>query len=347
MTADPNAIDEATLGPYLENHIVGFENLRGIKKFNTGQSNPTYLIEAASGKYVLRAKPPGELLKSAHQVDREFRVMVALANSDVPVPEMLHLSSDGQPVGRMFFIMEYREGLIFWDPALPELGNDASAERSAIYDAMNKTLAALHSVDVEKAGLSEFGRPGNYFARQTDRWAKQFRASEIAPQPKVHRVISWLEENMPGDDGQIAIVHGDYRLDNMIFAPDQPKVIALLDWELSTLGHPLADLAYQCMQWRLPHAGGMRGLGGIDRKAVGIPTEEEYVAAYCKRRGIAKIENWNFYLAFCIFRLAAILQGVVKRAEDGNASNPERARQMAAAVPLLAAAAIDLIKKES
>lgn len=337
------------LGPYLEANIEGFRNLNEIKKFNTGQSNPTYLLSADSGQYVLRAKPPGELLKSAHQVDREYRVMAALADSNVPVPKMLHLAGDDNPIGRMFFVMNFLDGRIFWDPALPELGEGEAAnkERAAILDAMNETLAALHSVNVDDVGLSEFGRPGNYFARQTDRWAKQFRASELTPQPKVHVVIKWLENNMPADDGEVAIVHGDYRMDNMIFAKDEPKVIALLDWELSTLGHPLADLAYQCMQWRLPHQGGMRGLGGIDRAAMGIPSEEEYVARYCQRRRIEKIDNWSFYLVFCMFRLTAILQGVAARAEGGNASNPERARQMAAAVPLLAQAAIDLIKKES
>ncbi len=349
VSTDLNSLDADALGPYLKSHIEGFGNLKTVTKFGTGQSNPTYLLESDSGKYVLRAKPPGELLKSAHQVDREFRVMAALADTGVPVPKMLHLSGEDSPIGRMFFVMQYLEGRIFWDPALPELGKGpaANAERSAISDAMNETLVALHSVDVDTVGLSDFGKPGNYFARQSDRWAKQFRASEMTPQPKVHAVIAWLEQNMPEDDGEISIVHGDYRLDNMIFAPDEPKVIALLDWELSTLGHPLADLAYQCMQWRLPHQGGMRGLGGIDRKAIGLPTEEQYVADYCRRRSISDIDNWNFYLVFCLFRLTAILQGVVRRAEDGNASNPERARQMATAIPLLASAAIDLIEKET
>ncbi len=349
MSKDPNALDEAALGVYLEKNVAGFENLLGVTKFNTGQSNPTYLLKADSGQYVLRAKPPGELLKSAHQVDREYKVMMALAASGVPVPKVLHLCDQDGPINRMFFIMEYLDGRIFWDPALPELGKGekANAERGAIYDAMNETLAALHSVNVADVGLSEFGRPGNYFARQTDRWAKQYRASEMTPQPKIHAVIKWLEDNMPPDDGIVAIVHGDYRMDNIIFAADEPKVIALLDWELSTLGHPLADLAYQCMQWRLPHEGGMRGLGGIDRHEIGLPTEEEYVAAYCRRRGLSSIDNWNFYLAFCIFRLAAILQGVARRAADGNASNPERARKMAAAVPVLANAAMELIEKEA
>ena len=346
--SDPNIIDAAALSPWLDANVEGFDGLHSIEKFNTGQSNPTYLLKAVSGKYVLRAKPPGELLKSAHQVDREYRVMAALSGTNVPVPKMFALCDDPSPIGRMFFVMEHLDGRIFWDPALPELGEGQAAtqERVEIYDAMNAALAALHSVNVEAAGLADFGKPGSYFARQTDRWAKQYRASEITPQPKIHQVIAWLEQNMPADDGAVSIVHGDYRLDNMIFAKDEPRIIAVLDWELSTLGHPLADLAYQCMQWRLPHAGGMRGLGGIDRSAIGLPTEEEYVAQYCQRRGLSGIENWHFYLAFCVFRLAAILQGVAKRAVDGNASNPERAMQMAAAVPVLADAAINLIEKE-
>jgi len=246
----------------------------------------------------------------------------------------------------MFFVMEHLDGRIFWDPALPELGEDTDA-RGRIYDAMNDTLAKLHQVDVAQAGLSDFGKPGNYFARQTDRWAKQYRASEIERNDHVHELIAWLEANMPDDDGLISIVHGDYRLDNMIFANDREEVIGVLDWELSTLGHPMADLSYQCMQWRLPHQSGMRGLMGIDRPALGLPTEDEYVAAYCARRNIEKIENWSFYVAFSFFKLAAILQGVYKRAMDGNASNPERAKQMAMAVPLLTMAALQQIKESS
>ena len=344
---DANALETSDLVPWLEAHIDGFEGFRELSKFGDGQSNPTYTITAESGDYVLRAKPPGQLLKSAHAVDREFRVMDALKSTGFPVPAMLGLSEEGEasPIGRMFFVMEYRPGRIFWDPALPEL-NDDNAARGRIYDAMNETLARLHDVDPVAVGLSDFGKPGNYFERQTSRWAKQYVASEIERNETVHKLIDWLTTNMPADDGQVAIVHGDYRLDNMIFASDSESVDAVLDWELSTLGHPLADLAYQCMQWRLPHATGMRGLGGIDRAAIGIPTEEEYVAQYCKRRNIDGIDNWSFYVAFCFFRLAAILQGVYKRAVDGNASNPERAKQMYAAVPLLAQAALSQIQSD-
>ncbi len=343
-----NGLDETRLVPWLEEHVPGFAGFEALNKFGDGQSNPTYKVMAKSGSYVLRAKPPGELLKSAHAVDREFRVMNALGPTSVPVPKMLALSQEAEasPIGRMFFIMEFLDGRIFWDPALPECGDDTVA-RHEIYDAMNQTLAHLHEVDVTAVGLETFGKPGSYFARQTDRWAKQYRASEIDHNPTVHEVIEWLEKNMPDDDGVVSVVHGDYRLDNMIFAPDRNEVIAVLDWELSTLGHPLADLAYQCMQWRLPHASGMRGLGGLDRAALGLPTEEQYVAAYCKRRGIGSIRDWPFYIAFCFFKLTGILQGVYKRALDGNASNPKRAKQMAVAIPLLAQAAMDEINRST
>jgi aminoglycoside phosphotransferase (APT) family kinase protein len=347
MSGDPNALEAATLGPYLEAHVPGFRDLRGVEKFKSGQSNPTYLLTAASGRYVLRAKPPGQLLKSAHQVDREYRVLQALAGTGVPVPRVLHLSPEGDasPIGRMFYVMDFVEGRILWDPALPEASGNA--ERAAIYDAMNATLAALHSVDVEAAGLSDYGKPGSYFERQLSRWTSQYRASETGTVADMDRLIEWLEANLPPDDGLVALVHGDYRLDNMIFAPDRPEVVAVLDWELSTLGHPYADLAYQCMQWRLPHASGFRGLGGVDRHALGIPTEEEYVAAYCRRRGIAAIDNWTFCLAFSFFRLAAICQGVYKRALDGNASNPEKARTYGDAVKLLAGLAAALIAEKA
>jgi aminoglycoside phosphotransferase (APT) family kinase protein len=340
---DVATLDEAALAPYLEKHVPGFRGLREVVKFGQGQSNPTFRLVADSGLYVLRAKPPGELLKSAHQVDREFRVMSALAQTNVPVPKMLHLSAEDSPIGRMFYVMEHLNGRVFWEPPLPELQKD---ERTAVYDAMNDTLAKLHSVDIEAVGLADFGRPGSYFARQLGRWSKQYKASEVEPQPAIDNLIAWLEERLPEDDGQVSLVHGDYRMDNMMFAPDEFRVIGVLDWELSTLGHPLADLAYQCMQWRLPHQGGFRGLGGLDRSALGLPTEAEYVAKYCERRGVAEIGDWTFYLAFSFFRIAAILQGVYKRALDGNASNPERAMQMGRSVPVIAALAAEMIEKE-
>ena len=335
---DPNAIDEAALAGYLEAHVDGFRDLRSVTKFKSGQSNPTYMIDAASGRYVLRAKPPGKLLKSAHQVDREFRIIKALQTTDFPVPKVMHLSDEDSPIGRMFYVMEFVEGRILWDPTLPEAtGNE---ERSGIYDAMNKTLAALHAVDPAAVGLADFGKPGSYFERQLSRWTDQYRNSETGTVADMDNLIAWLTDNLPADDGKVALVHGDYRLDNMIFHQDRAEVIAVLDWELSTLGHPYADIAYQCMQWHLPHSSGFRGLGGIDRRSLGIPTEAEYVEAYCRRRGITRIDNWTFYLAFSFFRLAAICQGVYKRALDGNASNPERARQYGNAVKLLSGLAI-------
>ncbi|QKC88740.1 phosphotransferase family protein [Mesorhizobium sp. NZP2234] len=342
--SDANALDQTALAPYLEAEIPGFYGLASIEKFKSGQSNPTYLLTAASGRYVLRAKPPGQLLKSAHQVDREFRVMEALAGTAVPVPQMLHLSAEDSPIGRMFYVMDFLDGRILWDPALPEARDND--ERAAIYDAMNSTLAALHDVEVEAVGLADFGRPGNYFERQLARWTGQYRASETGTIADMDQLIAWLETHMPADDGRVSLVHGDYRLDNLIFAPDQPRVLAVLDWELSTSGHPFADIAYQCMQWRLPHASGFRGLGGIDRAALGLPSEEAYVAAYCRRRGLDGIGNWTFFLAFSFFRLAAICQGVYRRALDGTASNPEKARTYGEAVKLLSRLAAELIDEQ-
>ncbi|EFL89022.1 phosphotransferase family protein [Ahrensia sp. R2A130] len=342
-TPHQHGFDEAALNEWLTAHVEGFDTLQELVKFGDGQSNPTYRVDAASGSYVLRAKPPGELLKSAHAVDREYRVMKALSDTPVAVPKMLVLvDEDDSPIGRMFFVMEHCDGRILWDPSLPE---SDKADRAGIYEAQNATLAALHDVDPAAVGLSDFGKPGDYFARQTTRWAQQYEASEVEYNATMHELIAWLTANLPEDDGQVSIVHGDYRIDNMIFRNDAPEVMAVLDWELSTLGHPLADLAYQCMQWRLPNQGAMRGLAGIDRTALGIPTEDEYVARYCERRGVTKPDSWPFYIAFCFFRLAAILQGVYKRALDGNASNPERGIKMAAAIPLLAGAAMQEVKK--
>ena len=346
MRSDKNQIDINILAPYLAEKIVGFGNLSNIEKFSGGQSNPTYKLTTNTGEYVLRAKPAGDLLKSAHQVDREYKVMHALRNSDVPVPKMLHLvDADESPIERMFFVMEFLDGRIFWDPALSELAKENNEERSKIYDAMNASLAALHNVKINEVGLSDFGKPGDYFARQLSRWTQQYHASEVECNEPMHKLILWLENNLPADDGIVTLVHGDYRLDNMAFAKDSASVIGILDWELSTLGHPYADLAYQCMQWRLPNAGSFRGLAGVDRQALGIPTEREYVDAYCKRRKIETIQNWPFYVAFSFFRLAAILQGVYKRSLDGNASNPEKAKTYGAAVPVLSSMAMQMIEE--
>ena len=338
-----NVLDCERLASYLEAHVEGFQGPISAEKFAGGQSNPTFRIDASSGAYVLRRKPPGKLLKSAHAVDREFRVMSALQGSDVPVADPLHLCEDDSVIGSMFYLMSFKKGRVFWDPALPEL---AVEDRGAVYDEMNRVLAALHSIDVDAAGLTDFGKPGSYFSRQVSRWGRQYRDSETETLADMDRLIDWVDANTPRDDGRVALVHGDYRIDNLIFDPASPKVIAVVDWELSTLGHPFSDLAYQCMQWRLPHDGLFRGLAGLDRAAIGVPTEEAYVAQYCERMGLDRIDDWTFCLAFSFFRLAAILQGVKKRALDGNASNPERALEMGTLVPELARMAVELIERD-
>jgi aminoglycoside phosphotransferase (APT) family kinase protein len=341
MTAQAAAhLDLERLGPYLAAHVPDFGRLLTAEKFAGGQSNPTFLVTSTEGRFVLRRKPPGTLLKSAHAVDREYRIMAALAQTDVPVPRVLHLCEDEAIIGSMFYVMDYVEGRIFWDGKLPDLRPE---ERTGIYDSMNNALAALHRVDPAAVGLADSGRPGSYFERQIARWTGQYRASETHSIPAMDELITWLERNTPEDDGRVSLVHGDYRLDNMIFEPSGTRILAVLDWELSTLGHPLADLAYQCMQWRLPSEGAFRGLGGIDRKAHGIPTEAEYVELYCRRTGTEVTGHWPFYLAFSFFRLAAILQGVYKRSLDGNASNPERARRMGEAVPMMAGMALEVV----
>jgi len=337
VSTDIATLDIQRLGPYLSSRIPDFGTLLSAEKFAGGQSNPTFLLTTDRGRYVLRRKPQGQLLKSAHAVEREYRVMAALADTPVPVPRMHHLCEDQEVIGSTFFVMDFLEGRIFWEARLPD---SDKAERTAIYDAMNETLAALHDVDPAKVGLADFGRPGSYYERQIARWGQQYRASETETIPAMDALMAWLAGNQPADDGQVSLVHGDFRHDNMIFAPDTPRILAVLDWELSTLGHPYADLAYQCMQWRLPSEGAFRGMGDVDRVALGLPTEEDYVARYCERRGIAGIENWSFYVAFAFFRLAAILQGVYRRALDGNASNPERGIRMGETVPLLATMAM-------
>ncbi len=342
MSAFPD--DCTALDAWALTHVAGYSAPAHARKFDTGQSNPTYLVDTQAQRYVLRRKPPGKLLKSAHAVDREFRVLGALHGVGFPVPRPLALCEGENIIGSMFYLMQHVAGRIFWDPALPGL---APNERTAIYDAMNVALARLHSVDIAAVGLADYGRPGSYFARQLQRWTEQYRASETSAMPDMDRLIEWLGAHVPADDGRIALVHGDWRIDNMIFASDAPRLLAVLDWELSTLGHPYADLAYQCMQWRLPNAGEFRGLAGIERRALGIPSEADYVADYCKRMGLPAIPDWPFLIAFSFFRVAAIVQGVYKRALDGNASNPERARRMGEAVPMMARLACTTIKAET
>lgn len=335
-------IDVITLAAYLEKHVDGFLGPLTAEKFAGGQSNPTFKITAKSGKYVLRRKPPGELLKSAHAVDREFRVISALANTDVPVAEVYHLCEDDNVIGSMFYLMEYIDGNVHWDPSLPGMDNST---RTAIYSEMNRVLATLHSVDVNAVGLSDYGRPGNYFERQIGRWTKQYRAAKLETIETMETLINWLPEHMPADDGRVSLVHGDFRLDNMMFHKEKPEVLALVDWELSTLGHPYSDLAYQCMPLRLGRKGKMLGLDGIDRKSLGIPSEKQYVEEYCNRMGIENIPNWNFYLIFNFFRFASILQGVKKRALDGNASSAD-ATAMGDLVKPLAQKAVELINEQ-
>ena len=336
-------LDTKALDKYLERQIKGFAGLQSAEKFAGGQSNPTFLLTADSGNYVLRRKPSGRLLKSAHAVDREFRVISALAATDVPVAKTYHLCEDDNVIGSMFYIMGFVEGRIFWDPALPDI---RVADRTAMYDEMNRVLAALHSVDIDAVGLSDFGKPGNYFERQVGRWTTQYLAAETETIEPMDTLMRWLPEHMPADDGQVALVHGDYRLDNMIFHPTEPRILAIVDWELSTLGHPFADLAYQCMQWRLPNTGISKGLGDMDRKALGIPAEAEYVELYCQRTGRDGVPDWTFCLAFSFFRLAAIVQGVLKRALDGNASSA-RATEIGKMARPLAQAAVELIDKSA
>ncbi len=343
-TGKPGSVEvDAVLLAYLERHVPGFEGPAKMEKFAGGQSNPTYKLTAASGNYVLRRQPPGKLLKSAHAVDREFRVQMALRDSNVPVARMYHLCEDRKVLGSLFYVMDFCDGRIFWSADLPEL--KGKVDREAIYDEMNRVLAELHRVNPEAVGLSDYGKPGNYFARQFSRWSSQYRASELNVIQAMEDLMDWLGENLPVDDGKVALVHGDYRLDNLVFHHDRPEIIAVLDWELSTLGHPYADLAYQCMQLRMPHDQARpAGLGGLDRRALGIPSEAEYVARYCRRMNIDGIDNWVFYLAFSFFRLAAIIQGVAKRAVLGNASN-EKAAVLGQWVEPLASSALSVINQ--
>lgn len=324
-------LDVSRLDTWIRDHVPAFDGPLKAEKFAGGQSNPTFKLTAGDRQYVLRRKPPGTLLASAHAVDREFRVISALQETDVPVPRSIALCDDDSVIGSMFYVMEFLEGRVFWDPALPELSND---ERSAVYDEMNRVLAALHSVDVDAVGLSDYGKPGNYFERQVGRWTKQYRASETETIPAMERLIEWLPTNMPPDDGRVSLVHGDYRLDNVMFHPTEPRIIAVLDWELSTLGNPIADLAYQIMAWQLPRGAGINGMAGLERAPLAIPSDEDYVARYCERTGRDHISHWNFYLVFCFFRLAAIVQGVKKRAIDGNASSADAASRGDLVIPL-------------
>jgi aminoglycoside phosphotransferase (APT) family kinase protein len=306
------------LEDWMRDHVEGFRGPLAAEQFEGGQSNPTYKLRSGTGSYVLRRKPLGHLLPSAHAVDREYRVIQALAGTAVPVPRVCALCEDDSVIGSAFYVMEFLDGRVFWDPRLPDL---EPAERRALFQSMNTVIAALHSVDHVKVGLADFGRPGNYMARQVARWSRQYQASETEKLPAMDQLIEWLPRHLP-PEGEPAIVHGDYRIDNLICHPSEPRVIGVLDWELSTIGDPLADFAYHVMAWRVtPEL--FRGLAGVDLASLGIPSEKDYVAAYCERTGRSRSPDWEFYMVYSLFRLAAIMQGIAKRAIDGTAASRE------------------------
>ncbi len=334
-----HAFDTAALQSWLATHVDGFTGPLTVEQFKGGQSNPTYKLITPQRSYVMRAKPGpvAKLLPSAHAVEREFTVMRALAGSDVPVAQMHALCEDETVIGRAFYVMEFVQGRVLWDQALPGM---TQAERAAIYDEMNRVMAALHTVNVAAVGLSGYGKPGGYFERQIGRWTKQYQASITEPIAAMDELMAWLPAHIPAaakDESHVSVVHGDFRLDNLIFAPDAPRVLAVLDWELSTLGHPLADFSYHCMAWHIP-PGSFRGIGGLDIGALGIPSERAYIERYCQRTGFAQADavlaDWNFYLAYNLFRLAAILQGIAKRVQAGTAASAQAVSSAAGARPL-------------
>lgn len=345
QVSDKHAFDIAALQAWLQEHLAGFEGPLSVEMFKGGQSNPTYLLITPRQRYVMRAKPGpvAKLLPSAHAVEREFAVMSGLAGTDVPVPRMFCLCEDESVIGRAFYVMEYMQGRVLWDQALPEMSRE---QRGAIYDEMNRVIAALHTVKFAERGLANYGKPGNYFDRQIGRWSKQYKASTDGagpmsqPIPAMEKLVDWLPAHIPAaarDESKVSIVHGDYRLDNLMFHPSEQRVIAVLDWELSTLGHPLADFSYHCMSWNIPH-GSFRGIGGLDLAALGIPSEDDYIRRYCDRTGLSTVADlkadWNFYLAYNMFRIAAILQGIAKRVEAGTASSAQAAASGASARPM-------------
>ena len=310
--------DLGALETWMRARVEGFAGGLAVAQFKGGQSNPTYLLSAGERRWVLRRKPPGKLLPSAHAVDREYRVITALANSDVPVPRTHGLCLDENVIGTAFYLMDYVAGRVFWAPTLPDL---SYTERASVFADMNRVIASLHAVDPAACGLTDFGKPGNYFARQIERWTRQYHACAAPRIDAMERLIEWLPQHIPPGD-ETALVHGDYRLDNLIFHPGEPRILAVLDWELSTLGHPLADFSYHCMMWQLP-PGTFRGFGAADLASLGIPSERDYVAAYCRRVGRGPIdpEQWEFYGAYSLFRLAAILHGILGRVAEGTAAS--------------------------
>ena len=337
--APEHAFDLDALEAWLSGAVPGFRGPLAVEQFRGGQSNPTFRLNTPGASYVMRAKPGpvARLLPSAHAVEREYRVMKALADRGVPVPEMLALCEDESVIGRAFYVMGFVDGRVLWNQALPDATRE---ERGAIYDEMNRVIAALHGVDVAAAGLADYGKPGNYFERQIGRWSKQYAASVTQPIEAMDRLMEWLPAHLPAsarDESKVSVVHGDFRLDNLVFHPTEPRVLAVLDWELSTLGHPLADFSYHCMAWHIP-PGAFRGIGGLDLPSLGIPSEADYVRRYCERTGLATPQalaaDWNFYLAYNLFRIAAILQGIAKRVEDGTAASAQARQAGAGARPL-------------
>ncbi len=329
---EAHKFDLAPLDAFMRKNIDGYAGGLAVTQFKGGQSNPTYLLTTDAKSYVLRRKPPGKLLKSAHAVDREFRVIGALYDAGFPVPKPYAFCEDESVLGTAFYLMEFVEGRVFWELDLPQL---SSRDRRALYDNVNQTIAKLHNYDFSAIGLGDFGRPGNYFSRQISRWSQQYKASEIELCRDMDRLIEWLPENIPSEDGA-SVVHGDFRLDNMIVHPHEPRVIAVLDWELSTIGHPLGDFTYHLMPWQMPEIGiGSAGLLGRNLSELGIPSEEEYVTRYCQQTGRSDgIENRNFYSAYNFFRLAAILQGIAGRVRDGTAASAHAASATKAVRPL-------------
>jgi aminoglycoside phosphotransferase (APT) family kinase protein len=337
--AESHAFDTAALQAWLQQHLGGFVGPLTVEQFKGGQSNPTYKLITPARAYAMRSKPgpAARLLPSAHAIEREFRVMRALAATEVPVPAMHLLCEDESVIGRAFYVMACVEGRVLWDQALPTL---APAARAAHYDEMNRVIAALHRVDVAAVGLADYGKPGNYFERQIGRWSKQFLASVTEPIAEMQRLIEWLPAHIPPsarDESQVSVVHGDFRLDNLIWHAEQPRVQAVLDWELSTLGHPLADFSYHCMAWHIP-PGVFRGIAGLDHAALGIPSETDYVRRYAERTGrsdaAALMADWDFYLAYNLFRLASITQGIARRVVDGTAASAQAKATGAATRPL-------------
>jgi len=334
-----HAVDIEALCDWLTRHVEGFAGPLSLESFKGGQSNPTYKLSTSGATYVLRTKPAAKalLLPSAHAIEREFKVMHGLHGTEVPVPRMVGLCEDESVIGRAFYVMEFMEGRVFWDQSLP---NCSAQERAAMYDEMNRVISHLHRITYAEHGLADYGRPGNYFERQIGRWSKQYAASVTQPIAEMDRLMAWLPAHIPAmarAEGMTRIVHGDFRLDNLVFHPTQPRVVAVLDWELSTLGHPLADFSYHAMAWNIA-PGDFRGIHGLDLAALGIPDQTSYMAHYCERTGLVSLENlqadWNFYMAYNLFRIAAILQGIAKRVEDGTAANPQALRAAAGARPL-------------